>query len=103
MASPIFYPKKEVMKFNESSEDQIGESMVTTVSSKKASTRQKLKEEAPKQQMQEVENQPTLKELQARDWLGSESQPISIEEDLDSLEQLEQGMKGMKRVYGCIV
>ncbi|PHT40745.1 hypothetical protein CQW23_19599 [Capsicum baccatum] len=26
-----------------------------------------------------------------QDWLRSESQPISIEEDLDSLEQLEQG------------
>ncbi|KAM3247032.1 hypothetical protein P3L10_008799 [Capsicum annuum] len=27
-----------------------------------------------------------------QDWLQSESQPISIEEDLDSLEQLEQDL-----------
>ncbi|PHT45404.1 hypothetical protein CQW23_14562 [Capsicum baccatum] len=49
-----------------------------------------------------VLNSPNLRLLHVegnKDWLRSESQPISIEEDLDSLEQLEQGMKGMKRVY----
>ena len=59
MASPIFDPKKEVTKFNDSSEDQIGESMVTAMSSKKAFTRPKLKEKAPKQQCKKNKiNQP---------------------------------------------
>ncbi|PHT44243.1 hypothetical protein CQW23_18268 [Capsicum baccatum] len=34
-----------------------------------------------------------------QDWLRSESQPISIEEDLDSLEQLEQGQFAVSIVH----
>ncbi|PHT51908.1 hypothetical protein CQW23_06370 [Capsicum baccatum] len=66
MTSPIFDSRKEVTEFKNSSEDQIGESMKTTMSFMKPSIRQNLKEEAPKKQMQEVKNQSTLKELQER-------------------------------------
>ena len=66
MASPIFYPSKKVTKFKDLSEDQIGESMTTTVSFTKSPTRQKLKEKSPKKHIREVKNQPTLKELQEK-------------------------------------
>ncbi|PHU09005.1 Delta-1-pyrroline-5-carboxylate synthase [Capsicum chinense] len=89
MVSPVFDPRKEVTKFNDSSKDQIGESVVATVSFTKSSTRQKLKEEAPKQQMRDMKNQPTLKELQARVYLFSDSDVPGILDELLAKEVIE--------------
>ena len=36
-----------------------------------------------------------------QDWLWSEPQPISIEEDLDFLEQLEEGKKRISLMLNC--
>ena len=36
-----------------------------------------------------------------QDWLRSEPQPISIEEDLDFLEQLEEGKKRISLMLNC--
>lgn len=69
MTSPVFDPRKEVIRLKDSLEDQIRESMATIMSSKKAIIRQKFKEKALNQQTQEVKNQPTLKELQVKVYL----------------------------------
>jgi len=80
--SHVFDPRKEDTQFKESLDYTTNESMAVTTTSMKASTRQKLKEIEAHQQMREVKNQSTLKELQAKEYPFSDSDIPAILDEL---------------------
>ncbi|PHT55126.1 Protein IRREGULAR XYLEM 15 [Capsicum baccatum] len=110
MASPVFYPRKEVTKFEDLSENQIEESMTTTVSFTKSPIRQNLKEEAPKQQIQSLttvaavsaitgSTNPPLSKAVVRSLTHYASYPNNTERvDCISQEQLQNGCRPVQNL-----
>ncbi|KAH0642340.1 hypothetical protein KY285_033206 [Solanum tuberosum] len=80
--SHVFDPRKEDTQFKESLDYTTNESLAVTMTSMKASTRQKLKEIEAHQQTREVKNQSTLKELQAKRYPFSDSDVPAILDEL---------------------